>query len=252
MSLGVPRLAWAAGAFVVWRLARSAPSSRWCGRLAPRATIVQGGEVAGSSRRPRADEAAPLAGNPAAHRRTRRRPRCANTFSNHRCLPRMRERSRSRPSPPCSRRPKPRIHPIDHAFNCPRGPGGTRWIADQAGEQTIILVFDSPQTIRQVSLEVEEKDVDRTQELALSVSSWRPSLSGAPPTRVHLQPRRRHLRTGGVDDLRAGRDPGESRDQARQGRQELSSGLDLPCLHGLTLLYCRAAFAHRLVAASAG
>ena len=53
-------------------------------------------------------------------------------------------------------------HPIDHAFNFPRGPGGTRWIADEAGEQTIILVFDSPQTIRQVSLEVEEKDVDRT------------------------------------------------------------------------------------------
>jgi hypothetical protein len=62
-------------------------------------------------------------------------------------------------------------HPIDHAFNCPRGPGGTRWIAEQAGEQTIILVFDSPQTIRQVSLEVEEKEVGRTQELALSVSS---------------------------------------------------------------------------------
>jgi hypothetical protein len=32
-SLGVPRLAWAAGAFVVWRLARSAPLSRWCGAL---------------------------------------------------------------------------------------------------------------------------------------------------------------------------------------------------------------------------
>jgi hypothetical protein len=62
-------------------------------------------------------------------------------------------------------------HPIDHAFTCPRGPGGTRWIAEQAGEQTIILVFDSPQTIRQVRLEVEEKEVGRTQELALSVSS---------------------------------------------------------------------------------
>ena len=56
-------------------------------------------------------------------------------------------------------------HPIEHAFTRPRGPGGTRWIAEQAGEQTLILVFDSPQTIRQVSLEVEEKDVGRTQEL---------------------------------------------------------------------------------------
>jgi hypothetical protein len=62
-------------------------------------------------------------------------------------------------------------HPVDYAFNRSRGPGGTRWIAEQAGEQAIILVFDTPQTIRQVSLEVEEKEVRRTQELALSVSS---------------------------------------------------------------------------------
>src|SRR4029450_6011359 len=64
MSLGIPRLAWAAGAFMVWRLARSAPSSRWGGRLCPSGNgpgeIPHGrGEVAGSSRRPRADEAAP-------------------------------------------------------------------------------------------------------------------------------------------------------------------------------------------------
>lgn len=62
-------------------------------------------------------------------------------------------------------------HPVDWAFNRPRGPGGTRWIAEQAGEQAIILAFDTPQTIRQVSLEVEEREVRRTQELAFSVSS---------------------------------------------------------------------------------
>jgi hypothetical protein len=62
-------------------------------------------------------------------------------------------------------------HPIDNVFDGRRGPGGSRWIADGPGEQTLILVFDSPQTIRKVSLEVEELSVSRTQELSASVSS---------------------------------------------------------------------------------
>ena len=62
-------------------------------------------------------------------------------------------------------------HPIDNVFDNRRGPGGSRWIADGAGEQTLILVFDSPQAIRTVSLEVEEPSVSRTQELTVSVSS---------------------------------------------------------------------------------
>ena len=62
-------------------------------------------------------------------------------------------------------------HPIDNVFDNRRGPGGSRWIADGAGEQTLILVFDSPQTIRTVSLEVEEPSVSRTQELTATVSS---------------------------------------------------------------------------------
>ena len=62
-------------------------------------------------------------------------------------------------------------HPIDHAFDDHRGPGGTQWVADQAGEQTVILAFDTPQTIRHVGLEVEERHVSRTQELHLSVSN---------------------------------------------------------------------------------
>jgi hypothetical protein len=61
-------------------------------------------------------------------------------------------------------------HPIEHAFDDHRGPGGTRWIAEQPGEQTIALAFDTPQTIRRVVLEVEEHEVSRTQELDLSVS----------------------------------------------------------------------------------
>lgn len=62
-------------------------------------------------------------------------------------------------------------HPIDHAFDAQRGPGGTRWVAEQAGEQTIVVAFDTPQAIGRVSLEVEEPETSRTQELQLSVSN---------------------------------------------------------------------------------
>jgi hypothetical protein len=62
-------------------------------------------------------------------------------------------------------------HPIDNAFDHNRGPGGSRWIADGPGEQTVILLFDSPQTIRKIGVEIEELAVSRTQELSVSVSS---------------------------------------------------------------------------------
>jgi hypothetical protein len=62
-------------------------------------------------------------------------------------------------------------HPIDNAFDHNGGPGGSRWIAAEPGEQTVILLFDSPQTIRKIGLEVEEPAVSRTQELSVSVSS---------------------------------------------------------------------------------
>ena len=61
-------------------------------------------------------------------------------------------------------------HPIDHVFDQSRGPGGSRWIAGAPGTQTVILVFDTPQTITRVGVEVEEDAVSRTQELSLSVS----------------------------------------------------------------------------------
>ena len=60
--------------------------------------------------------------------------------------------------------------PVENAFDKRRGPGGSRWIAGTPGEQTLILAFDVPQQIRQVSLEVEESQDKRTQELQLSVS----------------------------------------------------------------------------------
>ncbi len=62
-------------------------------------------------------------------------------------------------------------HPVDHAFDAHRGPGGSRWVAGEPGEQTLILAFDAPQAIRRVVLEVEEWEVARTQELQLAVSS---------------------------------------------------------------------------------
>jgi hypothetical protein len=61
-------------------------------------------------------------------------------------------------------------HPIDHAFDEHRGSGGTRWIAGELGEQTVILAFDAPQRIKQIFLEVEELEVARTQELQLCLS----------------------------------------------------------------------------------
>ncbi|MGE3540003.1 MAG: hypothetical protein AB7N91_21525 [Candidatus Tectimicrobiota bacterium] len=60
--------------------------------------------------------------------------------------------------------------PIEHAFDEQRGPGGSRWLASEPGEQTLLLAFDTPQRIRQVSLEIEETAVSRTQELQLAVS----------------------------------------------------------------------------------
>ena len=61
-------------------------------------------------------------------------------------------------------------HSVDHAFDDRRGPGGSRWLAGEPGEQTVILAFDAPRTIRRVVLEVEEPEVVRTQELQLAVS----------------------------------------------------------------------------------
>jgi hypothetical protein len=61
-------------------------------------------------------------------------------------------------------------HPIDHIFDDRNGPGGTRWIAGQVGEQTLILAFDQPQTLQKLNLEIEEPDMSRTQELSMAVS----------------------------------------------------------------------------------
>ena len=61
-------------------------------------------------------------------------------------------------------------HPVDHTFDGLSGPGGTRWVAGETGEQAVILAFDAPPAIRRVVLGVEEREVARTQELQLAVS----------------------------------------------------------------------------------
>jgi hypothetical protein len=64
-------------------------------------------------------------------------------------------------------------HPVDCLFDGHDGPGGTRWVAAEDGEQVLILAFDTPQIIQEVGLETEELQASRTQVLTLSLSQDR-------------------------------------------------------------------------------
>ena len=59
-------------------------------------------------------------------------------------------------------------YPVESAFASGE-PGG--WRAAEPGSQTIRLVFDQPQRLKQISLVFEEKDIARTQEFVLRWSS---------------------------------------------------------------------------------
>lgn len=61
-------------------------------------------------------------------------------------------------------------HPIENAFDQQQGKGASYWAAATAGAQTITLVFDHPQAIRKIQLEIEELETSRTQVLQVSVS----------------------------------------------------------------------------------
>lgn len=61
-------------------------------------------------------------------------------------------------------------HPIENAFNQEHGKGASYWAAAASGPQTITLVFDQPQAIRKIQLEIEEVEASRTQMLQVSVS----------------------------------------------------------------------------------
>jgi hypothetical protein len=62
-------------------------------------------------------------------------------------------------------------HPIENAFDDQRGPGASEWVAAEPGAQSVTIVFDAPQDIRTIAIEVEEQRSARTQELELAVAS---------------------------------------------------------------------------------
>jgi hypothetical protein len=62
-------------------------------------------------------------------------------------------------------------HPIVLAFDEGVGPAGTYWKAGDPGEQTITVTFRDPSTLAQVTMEVEEREIARTQEVQLAVST---------------------------------------------------------------------------------
>ena len=62
-------------------------------------------------------------------------------------------------------------HPVSHAFDAHRGPGGTQWMAGEPGDQKMIITFHQPVPIRRITVEIEEREIHRTQELQVSVSN---------------------------------------------------------------------------------
>ena len=87
-----------------------------------------------------------------------------------------------------------RDHPIDQVFDFRRGPGGTRWIAAAEGEQTLLLAFDTPQTIRKIRVEIEEPNMGRTQVLCISLSENGADVSRTEPSGIHVQSPGHHVR----------------------------------------------------------
>ncbi len=61
-------------------------------------------------------------------------------------------------------------HSANNIFDGCHGPGASRWVAAEDGDQTLVVAFDEPQSLNSVELEVEEVERDRSQELLLSVS----------------------------------------------------------------------------------
>lgn len=62
-------------------------------------------------------------------------------------------------------------HAIELAFDHDQGPGATHWKAGKPGVQTITVDLVQPCTVKEVSMEVEEREVARAQEVQLAVSS---------------------------------------------------------------------------------
>ena len=62
-------------------------------------------------------------------------------------------------------------HPILFAFDESAGPGATSWKAGNPGDQTITVAFRKACRLAKVTMQVEEREVMRTQEVQLAVST---------------------------------------------------------------------------------
>lgn len=63
-------------------------------------------------------------------------------------------------------------HPVEYAFDGDGGPGGTRWVAEEADQpQVVEIELDHPTPLSRLVLEAEETKVQRTQEVRVEVSS---------------------------------------------------------------------------------
>ena len=64
------------------------------------------------------------------------------------------------------------VHPIEHLFDGASGRGATRWVSAQFGTtQEILLEFDEAQHISRLIADVEERQLERTQEVRMEFSS---------------------------------------------------------------------------------
>ena len=62
-------------------------------------------------------------------------------------------------------------HPLLLAFDEGVGPGATYWKAGDQGEQTVTVTFREPCALERVTLEVEEREIARTQEVQVAFST---------------------------------------------------------------------------------
>lgn len=62
-------------------------------------------------------------------------------------------------------------HPVDNIFDGRDGPGGTYWeSAREDTSETLLIEFDRPQNMSRLIFEVEERHLERTQEVRIEVS----------------------------------------------------------------------------------
>ena len=66
------------------------------------------------------------------------------------------------------------LFPIDNVFDEQRGPGGSCWIAEQSGEQMLVLAFKEPTVVSRIVVESEQQGGLKVQTIDLAVSHTTP------------------------------------------------------------------------------